>query len=78
MDDCAGVRISLSEVNGRVMQSIEDDGAGFDPAVAAASTGHWGLNNMKERAGAVGASLQIDSAPGTGTRVRVEYLREIS
>ena len=73
-----GIKISLSEVNGLVMQSIEDDGAGFDPAVAAASTGHWGLNNMKERAGAVGASLQIDSAPGTGTRVRVEYLREIS
>jgi signal transduction histidine kinase len=50
---------------------IEDDGRGFDPA--APSPGHLGLAVMRERAAAVGASLEVDSRPGTGTRVRIAW-----
>ncbi len=49
---------------------IADDGVGFDPRQAAAD-GHHGLVNMKVRAKAIGGRLEIRSAPGAGTRVRV-------
>jgi signal transduction histidine kinase len=48
---------------------ITDDGAGFDPATPV--PGHLGLHTMTERARAVGGSLNITSAPGAGTVVRV-------
>ncbi len=48
---------------------VRDDGLGFDPAVPA--RGHYGLLTMRERAEACGGALEIDSAPGRGTRVRV-------
>jgi PAS domain S-box-containing protein len=48
---------------------IDDDGKGFDPS--ATFTGHLGLRSMRERAAAVGGTLDIQSAPGQGTRVCV-------
>lgn len=51
---------------------IEDDGKGFDPTTVAepspAGRG-LGLLGMRERLALVGGSAQIDSAPGSGTRV---------
>jgi two-component system sensor histidine kinase UhpB len=32
---------------------------------------HFGLTGMKERAEAIGGQLEIESAPGEGTRIRV-------
>lgn len=50
--------------------SIEDDGIGFDAAtLAQKGEGHVGLNIMRERAQRIGATLDIDSRPGQGTRV---------
>ena len=49
------------------MLAVQDDGAGFDPAVAAAR-GH-GLANMAARAAALGGHLNVVSTPGKGTRV---------
>ncbi|HOR01217.1 MAG TPA: GAF domain-containing protein [Anaerolineae bacterium] len=51
--------------------SIADDGCGFD--LGAVPADHLGLSIMRERAEAVGASLQIDSTPGRGTRVSVDW-----
>lgn len=45
--------------------SIRDDGVGFDPKRP--TPGHFGLLGMKERAALVGATLDVDSAPGKGT-----------
>jgi len=50
-----------------VILAVQDDGPGFDPA-ASGNQGH-GLGNMRARATALGGSLKIISAPGTGTRV---------
>jgi two-component system nitrate/nitrite sensor histidine kinase NarX len=47
---------------------VEDDGCGFDPAVAP-SEQHVGLNIMRERAQRIGARLDLVSAPGRGTRI---------
>lgn len=48
-----------------VALSVQDDGAGF---AAERRPGH-GLDNMRARAQNIGGSLQIESAPGKGTRV---------
>jgi len=47
---------------------VADDGRGFDPR--GDFPGHLGLQSMRERALAVGGTLEIDSAPGQGTRLR--------
>jgi signal transduction histidine kinase len=53
---------------------IADDGRGFDPA--APRPGHFGLRAMRERAESVGASLEVTSAAGQGTRIRVRVPHE--
>ena len=50
---------------------IEDDGCGFDAATAS-PTFTVGLVGMRERAESVGGQLNVQSAPGSGTRVTVE------
>ena len=52
---------------GVVKFSVTDDGAGFDPAETA-ERGH-GFVNMSDRLGAIGGTVEVDSAPGRGTRV---------
>ena len=49
---------------------ICDDGVGFEPVVAR-SGGGYGLSGMADRAQKIGGALQIESAPGIGTKVRV-------
>lgn len=51
--------------NGRL--HIVDDGAGFD--LQAEHPGHFGLDNMRQRATAAGGELSIKSAPGEGTEL---------
>ena len=40
--------------------------------LAALSPGHLGLGTMRERAATIGAALDLDAAPGAGTRVTVQ------
>lgn len=63
------VKVCLRLEERHVILEIQDDGQGFDEQALAAS-GH-GLNNMKGRAEAVGGRLEIQSAPGAGTRLRL-------
>jgi signal transduction histidine kinase len=55
--------------------TLSDDGVGFDPAQLPTS-GHYGLALMRETADALQGSLSIDSAPGRGTRVRLQIALE--
>ena len=67
---CASqVVISASADSGSVAVRIEDDGIGFEPAVAA--TKSLGLLGMQERARLIGAELRIDSSPGQGASVGI-------
>ncbi len=50
---------------------IEDDGRGFDPSGVTAE--HLGLRIMRERAESVGASFDLQSEPGEGTRLDVRW-----
>jgi len=49
---------------------VSDDGCGFDHD-AARKGDSYGLLGMRERARLIGASLLIDSSPGTGTSVSI-------
>ncbi|MBN1202028.1 MAG: response regulator [Anaerolineae bacterium] len=50
---------------------IEDNGRGF--LFGEIEPGHLGLLNIQERAEKIGADLAIDSAPGQGTRILLEW-----
>jgi two-component system NarL family sensor kinase len=54
---------------GAVVLTITDDGAGFDPA--AVESGHVGLRLLADLAHSLGGTLGIDSAPGSGTTLRM-------
>jgi signal transduction histidine kinase len=59
------VSISLFERDGVLRFDVQDDGVGFDPAVARGS----GLANMRDRVEAVGGRLDVRSVIGEGTTV---------
>jgi signal transduction histidine kinase len=62
--------IRLAERGDEVVLTIEDDGVGFEPS-AARGSGHLGLGNVLDRGAAIGAAVEVDSAPGRGTRIIV-------
>ena len=66
----AQTRVTVLTSAADLLVVVEDDGAGFDPT-AAAAPGHMGLNIMAERAKQIGARLDIRSALGQGTQVKV-------
>ena len=66
------VSVRLAAADDRFTIEITDDGAGFDPAAAPLRSGReraQGIENMHERARALGAELRIESAAGQGTRL---------
>jgi PAS domain S-box-containing protein len=67
----AQVTVQLRAAGGRVELEIADDGVGFDPQAGGGQKG-MGLANMRERAEQLGGRLTVESAPGQGTRVRVD------
>jgi len=69
------VLIQVGERAGRLVVEIEDDGRGFVPSQAPgldADRPSFGLMGMRERVELLGGTLDIDSAPEQGTRVKVE------
>jgi len=60
-------RVVLRLDEGAVRLELEDDGQGFETQ-AVEKPGH-GLRNMAARARKLGATLQVSSGPGRGTRV---------
>lgn len=64
-----GVRLCHQQDN--LALEVSDDGVGFDPAKS--FPGHLGLDSMRERVARLRGTLEIQSAPGRGTRVRAEF-----
>jgi signal transduction histidine kinase len=62
--------IRLTGQDGGLFLLIEDNGRGFDPAGVHGGE-HQGLVNMRDRAASLGGQLEVDSSPGTGTRIAV-------
>jgi len=75
--EAQSVRVRLTAPPGRIVLEVADDGTGFDLAAAdSAMTGQggpsgFGLSGMRERAELLGGRLEVISAPGRGTTVRL-------
>jgi signal transduction histidine kinase len=65
----ARVRLRVAPPSLRL--EVEDDGAGFDPERLPPGRG-LGLVGMRERAGWLGGSFAVESAPGRGARIALE------
>jgi signal transduction histidine kinase len=70
--DAAHIAVRLSEPNGRLVLTVEDDGVGFEPGSAALRSRRLGLTSMEERAGALGGRLSVESRPGAGATIGLE------
>jgi ligand-binding sensor domain-containing protein/signal transduction histidine kinase len=64
------LNVQLEYRPGQVALEIRDNGKGF-AAGDAAPAGHYGLTGMRERAAAIGATMEVTSEPGAGTNVLV-------
>lgn len=67
------LRIKAVSTGDRFIISISDNGKGF-VYENAGTEGHYGLQNMKERAQESNLDLKIDSSPGTGTTISITTL----
>ena len=65
--------LSVRMVDKSAILEVADDGQGFNLAEVQVKGG-LGLISMQERAEKIGGQLDIDSAPGEGTRVSVKVL----
>lgn len=54
---------------------ITDDGKGFDPGNVTSE--HFGIGIMRERAETAGAKLKVESEPGSGTVIELEWVGSI-
>jgi signal transduction histidine kinase len=68
------VELRLSSGQGLVVLDIADDGKGFDMAATLrrSKRGHFGLRLLPDLATQGGATLRLATAPGAGTRWRLE------
>ena len=66
------IAVRLRGDDAGLVLEIEDDGRGFDPHAPGLRSRRLGLTSMEERAERLGGWLEIRSAPGAGTTVRLE------
>jgi two-component system sensor histidine kinase DegS len=60
----------------RVELTLEDDGAGFEPQLELSNllaNNHFGLAGMVERVRLIGAEIDIQSSPATGTKIHIGW-----
>jgi PAS domain S-box-containing protein len=64
------VRIAIEADAQGLRVEVQDDGRGAPPGAFGRATA-WGVLGMRERAGHHGGTVEIESTPGHGTRVRL-------
>ena len=67
------VRVALDVDDGAVRLVVDDNGHGFSTDIldTRADDGHLGLRSLAGLAADLGGSLEVRSAPGTGTRLQM-------
>ena len=71
------IRILLAEEAAQWSLMVADDGRGMTLMPELYASQGYGLNNMRERAGAIGGQFRIESKPGEGTRIIVNLPRPV-
>jgi two-component system NarL family sensor kinase len=71
--DASTVTVQLFRRGDRVVLTVADDGAGFEPSIVdeRVAEGHIGLASLQARFDAMGGAMAIDSTVGRGTLVTV-------
>jgi signal transduction histidine kinase len=74
--DAKSLSVQLEYRPGEIALEVRDDGQGFasekkPSSLAHNGTGHYGMTGMRERAAAIGGTLEVTSEPGVGTTVRL-------
>ncbi len=67
------ITVEVSGVGSRIVLTVRDDGVGFDPTTR--PTGHFGLRGLQSLVEEADGTLEVESAPGRGTLVRLEVAR---
>ena len=71
--EASAINVELAFDPKLLRMTIADDGRGFSPTGQTVGVnGHFGLKGIAERAAAIDAKLNLDTAPGAGTRLSVE------
>jgi signal transduction histidine kinase len=66
------IDVTLSMKDTQLELRVRDDGTGFDVSRAlGTAAGHYGLTSQQERARKLGAALQVESRPGSGTQLQL-------
>lgn len=65
--------VQVSKTDNSISITVEDDGKGFDPSQIQNATG-IGWNNIKHRVDLLKGKLDVNSQPGQGTSVLIEFL----
>jgi len=66
----AHVHVQMAFDDSHLVVMIEDDGSGFN---VSSDTPGMGLNNMRQRTAALEGRFNINSTPGQGTQVKLEF-----
>ncbi|HUF59093.1 MAG TPA: sensor histidine kinase [Actinomycetota bacterium] len=64
--EASEVTVRLEQRDSRLLFSVRDDGAGFDPIGVKEGSG---LTNMRDRLEALGGALEVTSSAGSGTTI---------
>jgi signal transduction histidine kinase len=67
--DPGEVQVRVQASRAAVEVSVQDDGKGFGPEGAGPRVGHLGLEMMRRRVTEAHGTLDVESAPGRGTRL---------
>ena len=67
----AHARVLVERRDGAVTATVRDDGRGFEVERTEAERACLGFFGMRERALYVGGTVEVDSAPGAGTKVSI-------
>ncbi|MES2330244.1 MAG: ATP-binding protein [Bacteroidota bacterium] len=67
------LRITLSKEDNHISLYIADDGKGFDRDTVLNRSGGLGLRNIISRADLLGATVELETSPGNGTKYLISY-----
>ncbi|HLY25333.1 MAG TPA: sensor histidine kinase [Aggregatilineales bacterium] len=65
------VEVTVKAGENLLVVEVLDNGVGFEPGSLRDKQGHYGLIGIQERARLIGASLEVQSTLGAGTRLRL-------
>ncbi|WP_229706771.1 sensor histidine kinase [Nocardioides deserti] len=72
--DATTVAVTVHSVDSRLRLEVVDDGVGFDPAVSGPD--RYGLKGLRSLVKDIGGEIDVISAPGAGTTVRMEVAQQ--